>query len=545
MLASCADVALLSEPFDVVVIGAGVVGLFCAIQLEKHGLRVAVIEGGDVVPDTACNGAYTRLVGRPHRAIEDGRAMGLGGTGLLWGGQLSEFSAADLDDDKGFWPVDYAGLRALYDRVYGLLHLPPRLADADARVQFGGDEGGVDGVERMFSYWLPDPNLAGLYRETISQSRSLTVFTNCKGIGFEFDAAGQARAVRVQTPDGTCTIAAGRFVLAAGVVESIRLVLAAQRQDDCPWRDNKQVGLAFQDHIGGPLGELSVTNERLFRDRFEVGFYRKTKYMPKLRYVGNGSGDRLSVCAFPVFGSSVGEHVANIKAPLRAMRMGSRYAGWSELPVSVAKIGTAFIPLVRRYLGERRVFALLDQGVDLYYQCEQMPRADSRIMLEDDGAPAADGLPRVVLDWRVGPDEGPFLRDAAQHYARYFAQTGCAGFRIDPVLLDDPAAFIARAIDTSHHCGGLRMGESAVQGVSDPNGRIWGSANVYVAGAAALATAGEANITLTALAMTLRLTDHLAGAATGEVGLALRRRPRGHKRHRHKPARFRLRPNRC
>src|SRR6516165_1683770 len=119
MLASCADVALLSEPFDVVVIGAGVVGLFCAIQLEKHGLRVAVIEGGDVVPDTACNGAYTRLVGRPHRAIEDGRAMGLGGTGLLWGGQLSEFSAADLDDDKGFWPVDYAGLRALYDRVYG------------------------------------------------------------------------------------------------------------------------------------------------------------------------------------------------------------------------------------------------------------------------------------------------------------------------------------------------------------------------------------------------------------------------------------------
>jgi choline dehydrogenase-like flavoprotein len=147
LLVSCADVALLSEPFDVVVIGAGVVGLFCPIQLEKHGLRVAVIEGGDIVPDTASNAAYTRLVGRPHRAIEGGvvdgphragRAMGLGGTGLLWGGQLSEFSAADLDDDKGFWPVDYAGLRALYDRVNGLLHLPPRLADADARVQFGG-----------------------------------------------------------------------------------------------------------------------------------------------------------------------------------------------------------------------------------------------------------------------------------------------------------------------------------------------------------------------------------------------------------------------
>ncbi len=37
-----------AEPFDVAIIGAGVVGVFSAVQLERRGLRVALIEGGDV-----------------------------------------------------------------------------------------------------------------------------------------------------------------------------------------------------------------------------------------------------------------------------------------------------------------------------------------------------------------------------------------------------------------------------------------------------------------------------------------------------------------
>jgi len=514
MLVSESDVARsAAEPFDVAIIGAGIVGVFCALQLERHGLRIALIEGGGVTPDTLFNAKFTATAGRAHSTIDSGRAMGLGGTGLLWGGQLSEFGAADLTGDKGYWPVSYAELRALYDRVYAALRLPPRMDNAAARGLFGGDEGIVGEVERIFSYWLPNPNLAGMFRETISRSPALTVFTRCKAVGLSFDDNARARQVRLRTPSGPAAIAANRVVIAAGVVESARFTLAAQREENCPWRGNARIGMAFQDHIGGEFGALLVKNERLFRNRFETGFDQKTKYMPKLRFVGaaGGSGTMLGICAFPSFRSDIAEHIRNIKLMLKAIRSGSSYSRWRELPASIMKIGGAFLPLIHRYIREHRVLAMMDQGVDLAFQCEQIPRPDSRITLGD-GPDAADGLPPVILDWRTGSDEAEFLRTAASHFARYFRETGCAELKLDRALLEDAPGFVSRLRDTSHPAGGLCMSRTQAGGATDPDGRIWGSANVYVAGAAALATSGEANITLTALALALRLTDHLTGA---------------------------------
>ena len=265
MLVDQSDVAEAgAKPFDVAIVGAGVVGVFCAAQLEKRGFRVALIEGGDLTPDTRSNPRYTEMAGRAHSTVDMGRAMGLGGTGLLWGGQLSEFSAADVSGNEGFWPISYAELRALYDRVYAALGLPPRMDNATARALFGGDEGIVGDVERIFSIWLPNPNLAGVFREMISRSRALAVFTRCKAVGLSFDESGCARHVKVQTPSSSAAIAADQVVIAGGVVESARFALAAQRDENCPWRDNARIGVAFQDHIGGNSVRSSSKTNRYF-----------------------------------------------------------------------------------------------------------------------------------------------------------------------------------------------------------------------------------------------------------------------------------------
>lgn len=504
--------------FDVAIIGAGVVGILCAVQLEKRGLRVALIEGGNVTPDTLSNARYTSIAGRAHSTIDSGRAMGLGGTGLLWGGQLSELGVADVSDGKGFWPISHADLGSLYDRVYAELGLPPRMNDATARAFFGTDEGIVSGVERIFSYWLPNPNFAGMFRETISRSRLVALFTRCKAVGLNFDENGRARSVRIRMPSNSATITTNHVIIAGGVVESSRFALAACREQNCPWRDNSRIGVGFQDHIGGELGTLIVKDETLFRNRFETGFSKKTKYMPKLRTTNDDhrSGITLSVSAFPIFRSNLSEHISNIKLLLKAMRTGSTYSEWRELPASILRIGIAFFPLIQRYIRERRVLAMMDQGVDLAFQCEQVPRSDSRITLADSTA-AEDGLPAVIVDWRTGSDEPVFLRSSALRFADYFDRTKCAELRIHRALLDDSTNFVSRMRDTSHPAGGLCMSRDPATGATDPNGRIWGSANVYAAGASTLSTSGEANITLTALALALRLVDFIAATQGNEA----------------------------
>jgi choline dehydrogenase-like flavoprotein len=57
--------------------------------------------------------------------------------------------------------------------------------------------------------------------------------------------------------------------------------------------------------------------------------------------------------------------------------------------------------------------------------------------------------------------------------------------------------------------GTTRMHDDPKQGVVDRNCRVHGVENLFVAGSSVFPTSGAANPTLTLLALTLRLSDHL------------------------------------
>jgi choline dehydrogenase-like flavoprotein len=57
--------------------------------------------------------------------------------------------------------------------------------------------------------------------------------------------------------------------------------------------------------------------------------------------------------------------------------------------------------------------------------------------------------------------------------------------------------------------GTTRMHDDPKLGVVDHNCRVHGLDNLYVAGSSVFPTSGAANPTLTLLALTLRLADHL------------------------------------
>jgi choline dehydrogenase-like flavoprotein len=56
------------------------------------------------------------------------------------------------------------------------------------------------------------------------------------------------------------------------------------------------------------------------------------------------------------------------------------------------------------------------------------------------------------------------------------------------------------------------MHQDPKRGVVDANCRVHGVGNLYVAGAAVYPTSGSANPTLTLVALSLRLADHLKAA---------------------------------
>ncbi len=61
-----------------------------------------------------------------------------------------------------------------------------------------------------------------------------------------------------------------------------------------------------------------------------------------------------------------------------------------------------------------------------------------------------------------------------------------------------------------HHMGTTRMSHNPGDGVVDSDSRVHGLENLYVAGSSVFPTAGFANPTLTAMALSDRLAAHIA-----------------------------------
>ena len=172
---------------DIAIIGAGTTGLFLASCLCNSGNKanVILIEAGGQIANTESNSAAAISVGKHHRGTTLGRAAGLGGTSSLWGGQLAEFEAVDLQRLDAPWPISFDELKALYRLVYMRLGLTGLLSKTDLRHEFGGEGESSSPIERFFTHWLKQPSFAKYFRKIID-SEFTRIFLNLTANGIEF-----------------------------------------------------------------------------------------------------------------------------------------------------------------------------------------------------------------------------------------------------------------------------------------------------------------------------------------------------------------------
>src|ERR1700730_13087357 len=120
-----------------VIVGGGTIGLFLAASLARAEKSDLVLEAVGRVADTGRSSETAESIGKPHDGVLLGRATGLGGTSVLWGGQLAEFEEADLVRDGASWPLGYKELRCWYDHVYDTFGIANRFPADCYRRAFG------------------------------------------------------------------------------------------------------------------------------------------------------------------------------------------------------------------------------------------------------------------------------------------------------------------------------------------------------------------------------------------------------------------------
>jgi hypothetical protein len=505
------------ESAETIIVGSGAVGLTMAVELARAGRQVIVLEAGGRGVEAESQDLFrsARWRERELQGLHLGRFRALGGTTNFWGGQLLTFDPIVFERRPWVadvaWPITRQDIEPYYERGYELLGMGRHLSN-DAvckRVKIAPPDLGAD-VEFLFSSWAPEANLASLFGKEIRSSANLRVFLNAPVVALDMDPAGERAASAVVRSGGGVTrrFSAQRVILANGTVEIARLLklpLADSRR--APWDSNPWLGRGFADHIDCLAGHVTPLDKKRFHDLFDNAHLDGIKYAPKLKLSAQAQRQRelLGITGFFLSSSSFEEHIANARVLAHAVLRGRLQ--WELMPRPREIISTLRVafPMVVRYLRDRRIYHPADRGIQLRLMSEQIPIAESAIHLSD-GRDTL-GMPIVELDWRIHGGEIETLATFAELIVEQLERHQLATVRLDPALVARDRSLMLRCNDYYHHMGMARMANTPGDGVVDRDLKVFGTRNLYVAGAAVYPTTGFANPTFTAIALGLRLAN--------------------------------------
>ncbi len=504
--------------WDVIVVGAGAVGLIVSVSLAREGRRVLVLESGGKVAGEAAGLNEVSLTGRPHLGATNGRGRVVGGTTTMWGGQLTRFVPYDFDAREilsdSTWPLRYDDVAAHYEEVAQMLDLDRRyLSDDSVRGRLGLDADS-SGCEIFFTRWLRDPNLARWFAADLDGLAALTLVPNCHASAILCGQDGsRITGISANCGDGEVRDFRGRdLVLACGTIEISRLLLlTAKKSPELAWARNPNIGCYFQDHLDLVVGQVEVKRKAAFANLFENLMIDGHKYQPKVRMRTSILRELgcLNLACTVRFDSSISEDIQMLKHFVRSLLTGTRIdKPWQSIRRMVA-LSHVWFPLAWRYVRHRRILGVADRGISVIAHCEQRPLRDSRISLDPERTDRF-GDPLGRLHWSV--DEPLQLRSLqvfVAQFGEFLRQVGGAEFIARQEIASGDPTILEEATDSYHQCGGARMAVDPKSGVVDLDCRVFGTENLFVAGAAVFPSSSFANPTFTAMALAKRLCGHL------------------------------------
>jgi choline dehydrogenase-like flavoprotein len=520
-----------AQAWDLCIVGAGAAGLSLASEFLKGPGRVLVLESGLREPD-AFGDDLNELdnVGLRHDGWRQGRVRSLGGTTRAWGGQLIPLRDSEVETrpwvPESGWPLGLDELEPYYRRAEQLLRIEGPPYDEAVWRRLGVSPPGFDPQEFRvrFSQWaaLGRRNFAVLWRRELERSENVSVLIDATAVAVRTTPGGEhCESIEVRSRTGhRADIRARSFVIACGGIETARLLLASPGVNGCGVANSSGlVGRYFQDHVSYIAGEIEPASRRRVQDVFDPRYIGATMFSLKVEPTDavmrrEGWLNAMAHVAFQIPDALGWMELRRILRSLQAGRV--------ELPSrdeSLAMLrGSLELSrlVLTRYLAKRRRSPSAG-NIHLLVDTEQAPSGASRVLL--DTRLDACGMPRARLEWRTGELERRTLTGFARRIAGEFERLGLGRIRLagDPDfnLRDRPGA----ARDIFHHMGTARMSVVARAGVTRPDLRCHDVDNLFVAGAAVFPAGGIANPTFTALALSLRLADHLKRVTCPSSGL--------------------------
>ena len=537
------------EDFDVIVVGAGAGGGVVAQQVAEAGYTVLLLERGDadmdaraLLRDHLCNQRYSPLghnagpdvegyprvlvdaaghehVLRPHEPGYQNNAAGVGSGTVVYGAQAWRFHPDDFRMASRYGVPDGSSLA---DWPFGYEALAPFYERAEWEIGVSGTPEGLPSPRRRGFPMPPFPGHASR-AALVRGARALGLSTvvppllinsvprdgragcaacgSCVGFACPVDAKNGTHNTAIVR-----ALATGRCVLAAAAMASRVVTDASGRATGVVWRDARDpsadpveararcVVLCAGAIETARLLLLSATEaapDGLGNDGGLVGRNLQGHFSPMVYgrfaepvYDPRGPGVTTATCDFNHGNPGVigGSMIAD---------------DFIMLPIIFWK--RARPPDAPRWGREGKAAMRASYGhvARLYAPVQEIPNPASRVTL-DTRVRDRFGLPVARLSGTVHAETlrtARFMRERAAEWLRASGAVETWGGTMSPVLSAG-----------QHQAGTCRMGTDPATSVTDPDGRVWGHDNIFVADGSLHPTNGGFNPVLTILALAYRVS---------------------------------------
>ncbi len=549
---------------DVCIIGGGAAGITLALALSGKPVQVVLLESGGETFDAETQELYEgQVTGLPYFPLDAARLRFLGGSTNHWGGVCRPFDEVDFEKQDWIpgsgWPIGLNDIEPYYERARTLCRVKTgdwdldTWVDRDRYAPFPFDESRV--VTRVAQIVPKDRRSFGeAYREDLERAPNVTAYLDANVTEIEVDDDGtSATRVNVARLGGpTFTVAARMFVVAVGGIENPRLLLASNsRMQEGLGNEHDLVGRYFLEHPRFTAGLLMpfdshLSNPFFYNDHEVSGVGRIESYLAlsrqlqraeelnevqiRLEPVYSGSfepalesddADALRELASGISDRDIGDVGRNLRAVASDMMTWQNFVvAGSPIPVPYPEVIGKVIDstageleqMIPDFLGDAAAVAYRNvigtvplESVRLIARFNPVPNADSRVTLSKERDEL--GMPRAELDWQLDRSDMRSVRRTFEILAGEVGMTGIGRLKI--LVESENAPWPDDLAGGWHHMGTTRMSDDPTQGVVDSNLQIHGMSNLYVAGSSVFPTAGAGTPTMTLVALTLRLADHL------------------------------------
>ena len=522
---------------DICVVGSGIAGVLLATELGKQGHDVCLVESGSMSPDNETQKLYDlENIGQPIRENFQSRLRHFGGSCNIWAGRAMVYQPVDMQTrpwaSLSGWPFSLNELDSYYDRAAKVMKLPAyeRFNYDHWSKKVGPFESGMiqnENFKPVVVMFAKSPARFGhktRHHKQIDKSKKITAYTWSNVVDLRLsDQHDQVDEVKIACLNGVkFSIKAKRVILACGGLENTRILLSANHQlPDGIGNQNGMLGRGYMDHPRAVHGTVKLTKKISLNHtlglpvsggKMQLAYGLDNELQEKEELLNS------YLSLEPNYSSFVRDFYKGfIKLMKRLLRK-----GYSGKRLDFKKEQVADVPEMIYLLTPKEI--LPHSVYYTYYKLSRIARkfvsklthltivsysdqdllTDSRVYLGEEKDKL--GMRKLVLDWKISERSLKSSLRLIQLLDEHLKKHDL-GYVEDGVNELKELPFT----DASHHIGTTRMSIDPAEGVVDPDCKVHGIKNLYVAGSSVFPTAGHANPTFTIAAMALRLADHLNG----------------------------------